>query len=164
MEEEHGGEEGALEPLKSEKGKISRGSVVVRLREIGKEIKEGLFQSEEADAERVALTAYLELFDREIEANRAVKAARADLDDKVAAKYAALTLDEIKSLVVDDKWMAALHADVRGELERVSHVLTGRIQELAERYDAPLPQRAHEAEALGCKVEAHLAKMGYTWN
>ena len=35
-----------------------------------------------------------------------VKAAQEDLDDKLDAKYPKLTEDEIKTLVVDDKWMA----------------------------------------------------------
>ena len=38
---------------------------------------------------------------------------------KVAAKYGKLTEDEIKSLVVDDKWLATLAAAVQGELDRV---------------------------------------------
>jgi hypothetical protein len=38
--------------------------------------------------------------------------------------------DEIKTLVVDDKWLATLADTVRGELDRVSQTLTGRIRQL----------------------------------
>ena len=80
----------------------------------------------------------------------------------MVAKYGALTEDEIKALVVDDKWLAALAADVQTELDRVSQALTGRIKELAERYATPLPQLDEEVEALSAKVDAHLEKMGFT--
>jgi hypothetical protein len=49
---------------------------------------------------------------------------------------------EIKTLVVDDKWLSALGAAVQSELDRVSQALAGRIRQLAERYAAPLPQLA----------------------
>ena len=52
--------------------------------------------------------------------------------------------DEIKTLVVDDKWLATLAAAVQGELDRVSQTLTGRIRQLAERYATPLPQLTGE--------------------
>ena len=54
-------------------------------------------------------------------------------------KYPKLTEDEIKTLVVDDKWVLTLIASVRGEMNRVSQTLTSRIQQLAERYVIPLP-------------------------
>ena len=68
------------------------------------------------------------------------KAAQEDLDKRIDAKYPKLTEAEIKTLVVDDKWMARLSAAVQGELDRVSQTLTGRIRELAERYATPLPK------------------------
>ena len=52
---------------------------------------------------------------------------------------AKLSEDELKTLVVDDKWLATLEADVQTELDRVSQALTGRIRQLAERYSTPLP-------------------------
>ena len=75
----------------------------------------------------------------------------------------ATTDAEIKTLVVDDKWMARLSAAVQGELKRVSQTLTSRIRELAERYAKPLPQLIDEVESLATRVEEHLAKMGASW-
>ena len=69
-----------------------------------------------------------------------MKDAQKELEAKVAAKYGKLTEDEIKTLVVDDKWLATLAAAVQSELDRVSQALTGRIRQLAERYATPLPQ------------------------
>jgi len=83
---------------------------------------------------------------------------------KVAAKYEQLTEADIKALVVDDKWLATLATAVQGELDRVSQTLTGRIRELAERYESPLPQIVDEVALLSAKVDEHLKKMGATWN
>jgi type I restriction enzyme M protein len=61
-----------------------------------------------------------------------VKARRRRWTAQVAAKYKALSEDEIKALVVDDKWLAALAGDVQTELDRIAQGLSGRVKELAE--------------------------------
>ena len=66
-------------------------------------------------------------------------------------------------MVVGDKWMAHLSAAVRGELDRVSQTLTGRIRELAERYATPLPQLTEEVETHAHRVQQHLKRMGASW-
>jgi type I restriction enzyme M protein len=90
-----------------------------------------------------------------------VKDAQKLLDAKVAAQYAKLSIEDIKTLVVDDKWLTTLAADVQTELDRVSQALTGRIKQLAERYTEPLPQLAADVATLNAKVEAHLKMMGF---
>jgi type I restriction enzyme M protein len=62
--------------------------------------------------------------------------------------------------VVEDKWLAALDADIHGEMDRISQALTQRVKELAERYETPLPLLAANVASLSAKVEAHLRKMG----
>jgi len=46
----------------------------------------------------------------------------------------------------------------------ISQRLTGRIKELAERYEAPLPLMTSDLEKLESKVNSHLKKMGFVWN
>ena len=132
LDEEHGGEDGLLFEAKTDKGKLTKASVKARL-------KETMYDKDAAE-ERKSLQAYLALIEKEAAANKRVKDAQKALDAKVAAKYAKLTEDEIKTLVVDDKWLARLAAAVQSELDRVSQALTGRIRQLAERYATPLPQ------------------------
>ena len=79
---------------------------------------------------------------------------------KVDAKYPKLTEAEIKTLVVDDKWLATLAAAVQGELDRVSQTLTGRIRQLAERYATPLPQLTMKWRRWPRGWTEHLKKMG----
>ena len=92
-----------------------------------------------------------------------MKDAQKALDALVAARYAQLPKAEIKTLVVEDKWLAALSAQVQGELDRVSQTLTGRIRQLQERYATPLPRLMEEVETLAARVDEHLKKMGFAW-
>jgi type I restriction enzyme M protein len=71
-----------------------------------------------------------------------------------------LTEDEIKVLVLHDKWLATVAA-VQGELDRVSQTLTGRIRQLADRYATPLPRLLCEVESLAARREEHRNKMGF---
>ena len=155
MDEEHGGEDGLLAEAKNDKGKLTKVSVKARLTEIK--------HDKEAADERKLLNAYADLIEQEAAASKAVKDAQKALDTKVAAQYAKLTEAEIKTLVVEDKWLAALAASVQGELDRVSQALTGRIRQLAERYATPLPRLAEEVETLAARVDEHLKKMGFVW-
>jgi len=110
------------------------------------------------------LTDYLALAEKESVTGSKVKDAQEALMAKVAAQYGKLTEEDIKTLVVDDKWLAALAAAVQGELDRVSQTLTGRVKELAVRYATPLPQLTEELETLSARVDAHLKKMGAVWD
>ncbi len=151
LEEEHGGEEGYLGAL----DRIARAEVNARLKEIKAD--------EDAQDERAVLERWLELTESEAALKRAVKEQEAALDRLAYEKYPTLTEAEIKSVVVDDKWMARLSATVQAELDRVSQTLTGRIRELAERYATPLPKLTEEVETLAARVDEHLKKMGASW-
>jgi len=156
LKQEQSGEEGLLADVIDEKGKISKGAVTARLKEIKGD--------EDYADERTALEDYLNLVDQKSEADRKLKEAKKALEGKVAAKYGKLTDDEIKTLVVDDKWLAALAAAMQSELDRVSQALTGRIRQLADRYASPLPQLTTEVATLAARVDDHLKKMGAVWN
>lgn len=49
-----------------------------------------------------------------------LKDAEANLDAKAYAHYPKLSEAEVKTLVVEDKWLAALEAAIQGEMDRVS--------------------------------------------
>ncbi len=155
MTEEHGGEGGLLEDAKNDKDKLTKASATARMKEIKTD--------KDAADERQVLQEYLGLVEQESAISGSIKTAQEALIAKVVAKYDQLTEADIKTLVVDDKWIATLTTAVQGELDRVSQTLTGRIRELAERYESPLPQTVNEIVALSAKVEEHLKKMGVTW-
>ena len=111
-----------------------------------------------------ATVRYLELLDKQSTLKSEVKEADAALDKLAYEKYPQLSVAEIKALVVDDKWLAALASTVQRELERVSQTLTGRIRQLAERYVIPLPQLVDDVAKLSAQVDEHLKQMGAVWS
>jgi len=156
MEEEHGAEDGLMAEAKNDKDKITAATVKDRLKKI---------KSNKDDVdERKVLEAYMKLTDTLGELNKQIKEQQKLLEDKVWNKYKVLTDDEIKTLVVDDKWMQVMDDAIHTEMQRISQRLTQRIKELADRYDTPLPLQLLEVKALEEKVNTHLGKMGFTWN
>jgi type I restriction enzyme M protein len=155
FEEENSGEEGYLEEIKNDKGNITKGSLKNRI----KEIKDDPDSVEEYEV----LEAYLKLVDDESDANKKVKDAMKALDKKVNEKYKVLTEDEIKTLVVDMKWIPYIVREVNNEMDRVSHRLASRIKELSERYDETLSELEDEMKSYSEKVEKHLERMGFAW-
>ncbi len=149
LEEEHSGEEGAFAEL----DKVNKANVAVRLKE--------LKGDKEAKDEIAALDAWRKLNEQENELKKSLKDAESELDALCLAKYPKLSEAEIKSLVVDDKWLAVLDRDIHGEMDRISQALTQRVKELAERYETPLSVLADNMANLSAKVEAHLRKMGF---
>ena len=155
FEEENSGEEGYLEEIKNDKGNITKGSLKNRI----KDIKDDPDSVEELEV----LEAYLKLVDDESDANKKVKDAMKALDKKVNEKYKVLTEDEIKTLVVDMKWIPYIVREVNNEMDRVSHRLASRIKELAERYDKTLSELEDKMKSYSEKVEKHLERMGFAW-
>ncbi len=150
LEEEHGGDDGAFTELE----KVNKANVAARLKEIKGD--------KEAKAEAAVLKRWLELAEREADLKRQLKDAEAALDAKAYAQYPKLGEVEVKALVVDDKWMAAVAAAVHGEMDRISQALTSRVKELAERYGSPLPQLEKNVDVISARVSKHLKKMGFT--
>ena len=109
------------------------------------------------------LSDWLKLNSDEADLKKRLKEAEAALDAEAYAKYPKLAEAEIKMLVVDDKWLAALDRDIHGEMDRVSQQLTQRVKELAERYETPMPQMVSRVADLEAKVTRHLKKMGFSW-
>ena len=184
FEKEHGGEDGPLAEVEGKPSKANVQNRVMELRELAletvpmytpeyeqaKSIKragfgaapweKGLRDDGEVFAELDALHDYLRLVDAEARARKDHKEAADALDRVIVSKYPDLTIQEIKTLVVDGKWTAAIEGDVRGEIERVTRTLAGRVKALEERYAEPLPALTAEVESLTAKVEAHLREMG----
>lgn len=149
LEEEHGGEDGVLAEL----DKVNKANVSARLRELKRD--------PESQDEMSVLDAWLKLNGEEADLKKRLKEAESRLDAKVYAQYPQLTEAEIKTLVVEDKWLTALAVAIHGEMDRISQQLTGRVKELAERYETPMPQMSERVAELEAKVSRHLERMGF---
>ena len=151
LEEEQSGEEGTF----GEFEKINKTSVKARLKEIQDE--------QNTEDEMAVLQAWLDLGDQETDLKKQIKEADEKLDAKAYAQYPKLTPEEVKTLVVDGKWMARLECSIQGELEKISQALTQRVKELADRYMTPLPELSAKVDEVEAKVIGHLEKMGFIW-
>jgi type I restriction enzyme M protein len=172
LEEENSGEEGYFADME----KVNKATVQKRLKEIQstktkvKELpsQQNLVAEEEGNyntkSERDMLEQYLSIADDLNTVNGEIKRITLELDKKVLAKYDALTEEDIKQLVIEDKWMASIEKSFSEEMERITQGLTQRIKELGERYETPLPQINEEVALLEEKVNAHLINMGFEWN
>ena len=150
-EEEHGGENGIFAEL----DRVNKTNVAVRLREITGD--------KNLEDEAASLNDWLTHFKEQASVKKRLKEAESELDGKAYARYPKLTESEMKTLVVGDKWLAALDAAVHSEMNRVSQQLTQRVRELVERYEVPLPWMLERVAEIEAKVNRHLKKMGFAW-
>ncbi|MFP1786164.1 type I restriction-modification system subunit M [Lonsdalea quercina] len=153
--EEQAGEEDLLAEAKNEKDKVTQKLVNARLTYLKKTTAD--------PDELAALTHCLALIKAEASAKKAQKAAQEALDRAVFKHYPTLDEPAIKTLVVQDKWLATLQAGIKAEIERITQQLAERVKELEERYAEPLPALEASVEALSEKVAEHLRAMGLAW-
>ena len=132
--------------------KLNDGNVKKRIKALDKK----------ADAEELAvLQKYLDL-KGDISLNKKlIKERKYDLLTALLVKYANLSEEDIKRLVIEKKWFASLGSRLDGEMQRISQQLTSKVSALAERYAQTLPEIDAEIAYLEAKVAAHLKQMGY---
>ena len=114
------------------------------------------------DSEEIAvLQQYLDL-KGDISLNKKViKERKYDLLTALVVKYADLSGEDIKRLVIEKKWFATVSTQLDGEMQRISQQLTSKVSALAERYAQTLPEIDAEIADLEAKVAEHLKQMGY---
>ena len=150
--EEHSSEEGLLSDALNDKDKVTAASVKARLK-----------LATDSD-EKAALQQAQKWFDAEAEAKKSLKEHQEALDLAVFKHYPTLSEAEIKTLIVEDKWLASLQTHIQAEIERVTQQLSNRVKELEERYAEPLPAITQSVEVLSDKVAGHLKAMGLEWS
>jgi type I restriction enzyme M protein len=156
LREEHCGEDGLLVNAVDVKQKISKKNLQAAIKELGK-------QNADNAEEYEMLQEYKKLMEDEKKVQAKIRIAKADLEKKVIAQYPRLSIEEIKTIVVEKKWMHSMEQRIRTEMDNISHRLTQRIKELAERYQTPLPKLSSEVDELTAKVENHLKRMNFVW-
>lgn len=149
--EENSGDDGLLNEALNDKDKVTKATVTARLK-----------VATDPD-EKSALKQAQKLFDNEANAKKALKKAQDALDLAVFKQYPKLSIDEIKTLIVKDKWLATLQSNIEAEIERVTQQLANRVKELEERYNEPLPAITKSVKNLSEKVAGHLKAMGLEW-
>lgn len=156
LRDEQGGEEGLLTNAMDDKGKISKTNLAKAIKDLGKR------NDDNAD-EFDMLTAYKKLMDDEAGLQTKIKTAKATIEKLVIAQYPKLSIDEIKRVVIEQKWMFDMEQKINNEMDNISHRLTQRIVELADRYETPMPKLTNDVAELSTKVDNHLKQMNYKW-
>lgn len=143
----------------NENGKITKASIDFRLRIIRTE--ECVPESLQEDVNQ--LKTALELCGKISDYNKVVKELNKALDEKCRARYATLTDEEVMDLLVNRKWFDSIFTGIADLYAAISHRLTNRIVELAERYENTLPELDKTTTEYETKVKAHLERMGFKW-
>ena len=154
--EEHsasaGGEDGVLKEAATERGNVTAAAVRTRLKTVDGE--------PDNDEEQNILGRCLDLLDAESKAGQALREAQAALDRAVLARYATLTVTEIKTVAINDKWYAAIQLSIDEEVRRLTRRLAHHVRDLTTRYARSLSALDREAIGLATKVAAHLTRIG----
>jgi len=107
---------------------------------------------------------YQSLSEKETQLNSEIKDAENTLYQLLMEKYPTIPLAEVKKLIVDDKWLDTLQANIVAEIERVTQQMANRVKQLEERYSTPLPTINKSLDELSDKVAGHLKTMGLEWS
>jgi type I restriction enzyme M protein len=149
--EENSGEDGLLEDAKNDKGNISKKTIDYRLK-----------ITKDKD-EIKALKGCKKLLENEAKAKIDLKIATDELTLAVFKKYPNLSIEDIKMIVIEDKWLNHISNQINEEINRVTTSLANRIKILEERYSKPLKDIEIEVSKLSLNVEKHLKAMGLAW-
>ena len=113
--EENSGEDGVF----SQFDDLRKPVIIARI----KAIKEDASAKEELNV----LQEYVKALDTEAEYKRALKQAETDLDTMLENKYPQLTIEEIKHLLIEEKWFASIYNGIDAIHSKVSHQLSKRV-------------------------------------
>lgn len=108
-----------------------------------------------------ALLAYQAKMTEKEEVDKAVKEAQKALDDLVLTKYGELSVDEIKHLLFDKKWMVKLEGDITNAIDQVLNALASRVVLIAKRYEHTLGEIEERTDKAKKNVKLALKRMGY---
>lgn len=107
------------------------------------------------------LLAYKDKMMKKEAAETELKEVQKRLDAAVLQKYGELSVDEIRHLLFDKKWMMRLRSDIAGEMEKMLNELAEKVVVIAKRYEHTLGEIETKAQESRDEVRKALEKMGY---
>ena len=144
---------------KNDKGNMNASSIKARIAELRATTPVPEMYVEDYEQ----LMALQLLMSRNDEQSKLIKALKAALEEKLKGKYATMTVEEIKELLVNKKWYYSIYDGIDALYVDIPHKITDRIVELAERYEDTLPALSAMVEDFEAKVKSHLERMGFVW-
>lgn len=141
----------------NEKGKYNKTSISNRIKEI-KETAPIPEKYKDAYEEMKDFSEKLILLNTK---KSELKTLNEQLDKNAKEKYAELSIDEIKDLLINKKWYKSIWNGIDGLYSDLAQYMTSRVKELVLRYEYTVPELEAKQEELKEKVKQHLALMGY---
>ena len=144
---------------KNDKGNVNASSVKARIAVL----RETTPVPEMYAEDYAQLMSLYTLMAKNDEQSKLVKVLKAQLEENVKEKYTVLTVEEIKELLVNKKWYYSIFDGIDALYVAISHSITNRIVELAERYEDTLPALSTVVDDYEARVKSHLERMGFVW-
>ena len=114
----------------------------------------------DADKETVKVWAdILEKYARKKEISKKVSSLVDDLTAKVRARYASLSVEVIRDLIIDDKWLYEFRGRSEAEIKRACESISSSVAALNGRYAKPLPAINANIERISDEVDGYLKAM-----
>ena len=149
LEEDQGNEDGVFSDFE----KINKATVKSCIKDI---------QDNEGQADDLAvLKDWMRYFEKEAHLKKEIQQLERDLDKAIYEKHSFLKEDEVKDIVIKEKWLKSIQQSLQGVLDQVGQKLSERIKQLHERYEDALPEQSKRVSGLEKKVTGHLKKMGF---
>lgn len=167
------GEKEALESFLATRDKVERKQLINRFPKVFDRLDNTNQNTIKARLKEVANYAPLpeetiKLYLEYIRLNNNLSKARDDVKERtkkftkqIVDKYPQLSEDEIKDMVINDKWHTAIVDGAIVEARNVTNLIEQQVIALADRYERRLSDIDRSVRELEDRVNSHLAKMGF---
>ena len=150
--DEHDIEEGILFDYRNEKEKVD-------IKKLSKELKE--MSNKKETEEYQILESYVSFFDDLSKAKNLLNELEKQLDIKLKKKFDTISLEESIQIAIYDKWLSTIFENIDKLYVKISHRLSNRIIELAERYERTLNEIEKDVERNEIIVKEYLTQMKF---
>ncbi len=146
--EENSGDDGIMNDILNDKGNVDK-------KKLSK-----IFET--ATGEDIAVfERYNVLLIAESDIKKEIKNIEEVLERKVQKIYPELSVDQIKDIVINKKWLHDIGGMVTELMHKLSNNLTTTVKQTADRYDRTLTDIESDVKALESRVAKHLKTMGF---
>lgn len=145
--------------LRNKNGSIGKGKLKAAL----KLANENAIMPELYADEYATLLEYQSKLSEKDEVDKSIKDAQKELDNLVINKYGELSVEEIKYLIFEKKWMRKIENDINEAIVQVLDNLASKVVLIAKRYEQTLGEIEEKTVKSREKVRSALERMGYTW-
>ena len=151
--EENSDEASIFNECMNDKNEVSAKLVETRLKELKK--------SNQIDDDYNLLKQYIDINNVIKQLNKDLKTLNAGLEEDLKKKYPTLTLEEIKDILINKRWLKVVYDGIDNLYTTISHKIANRIVELVERYENTLSEIENKVNNYEAKVKEHLKRMGF---